>query len=115
MTEKRKDLTYRVRGIPYGVEIIALGKGLQVILESQDVNVDSLAQSSIRREGQVATIRVANSAKLSDPRDEWRIPAGRALAVDADDKSEPVLAIDAHFLGFTPLYSPTRDVEDNSE
>lgn len=64
-SEKRKDLTYRVRGIPSGVDKLALGKGLKTILESQDVNVDSLAQSSIRREGQVATIRVANSAKLS--------------------------------------------------
>lgn len=114
-SEKRKDLTYRVRGIPCGVDKIALRKGLKAILESQDVNVDSLAQSSIRREGQVATIRVATSAKLSDPRDEWRIPAGRALAVDANDKSEPVLAVDAHFLGFTPLYGPTSDVEHSLE
>ena len=114
-SEKRKDLTYRVRGIPFGIDKIVLGKGLQAILESQEVNVDSLAQSSIRREGQVATIRVANSAKLSDPRNEWQIPAGCALAVNADDKSEPVLAVDAHFLGFTPLYSPTSDVEHKLE
>lgn len=114
-SEKRKNLTYRVRGIPYGVETIALRKSLEVLLESQSVNVDSLARSSIRREGQVATIRVVNSAKLSDPRDEWRIPAGRTLALDADDKSEPVLAIDTHFLGFTPLYSPTSDIEHNLE
>ena len=69
-SEKLKNPTYRVRGIPYGVEITALRKSLEVLLESQGVYVDSLAQSSIRREGQVATIRVVNSAKLSDPRDE---------------------------------------------
>ena len=109
ISESRKTLTYRVRGIPSGVDVDALRKGLEVLLETQRLHVDSLAPSPIRRAGQVATIRVANSVKLSDICDEWRTPAGRTLAVDTNDRGELVLAIDTHFLGFTPLYSPPSD------
>ena len=78
---------------PYGVDIIALRRDLEVLLETQLLSVDSLVRSSIRRQGQVATVRVAKSAKLSGQRDEWRILAGRALAVDADNKSALVIVI----------------------
>ena len=111
----RKTLTYRVRAIPLSVDIAALRKGLEVLLETHDLHVDSLARSSIRRQGQVATIRVANSQKLPDIQDEWRILAGRTLTVETGDKSERMLAIDTHFRGFTPLYSPARGIDHSLE
>ena len=111
----RKTLTYRVRGIPLSVEIETLRKGLEVFPETQDSRVDSLAPSSVARQGQVATIRIANSVKLPDSHEEWRIPAGRTLTVDTNNKSECVLTFDAHFGGFTPLYSPASETEHSLE
>ena len=102
-------LTYRVRGILPSVDITALQKGLELLLETQDLHVDSLVPASIRRQGQVATIRVANSAKLPSTRDQWRIAPGPTLVADLNDKRS--LAIDTHFRGFTPLYSPAKHTE----
>ena len=114
-SEKRKALTYRVRGIPSGIDSITLRKYLDTILETRRLCVDSLAPNLIGREGQVATVRIPNSSTLSESRDEWRIPAGRTLGVVAENKSERVLAIDTHFIGFTPLYSPASPTEHNLE
>ena len=114
IVERRRTLTYRVRGIPLNVDITALQKGLELLLETQDVRVDSLALSSIGRQGQVATIRVTGSAKLPDTHDEWRIPTGRTLVVDVDT-CERTLVIDTHFQGFTPLYSPASDTDHSLE
>ncbi len=106
-SEIRKTLTYRVRGIPLSVNIEALRKGLEVLLETQDVRVDSLAPNSIGRHGQVATIRIANSAKLPDIiRNGLRVAAGQ---------DERMLTLDTHFHGFTPLYSPAGDIEHSLE
>ena len=113
--ESRKTLTYRVRGIPLSVDLSGLRKGLEILFETQDLQVDSLAPSSIRRQGQVATIRVVNSAKLPDIHGEWRVPAGRTLVVQINDMSETMLVIDRHFRGFTPLYSPASDNDHSVE
>ena len=102
-----KLLTYRVRGIPARDDAVAVQKFLETLLETQDVYIDSLAPSSISRQGQVATIRVANSPKLSVTQDQWRIPYG--------PRSERMLAIDVHFRGFTPLYSPATDAPHSLE
>ncbi len=114
-SEKRKALTYRVRGIPSGVDSIALRKNLETVLETRRLCVDSLAPSLIGREGQVATVRIPNSSTLSESLDEWRVPAGPTLGVVVDNKSERVLVIDTHFLGLTPLYSPASHTEHNLE
>lgn len=110
-----KTLTYRVRGIPLNVNVTSLHKSLEVLLESQEVLVDSLVPSSNRRQGQVATIRITTSAKLSGTRDEWRIPTGHTLIAEPNDKSERILVIDTHFQGFTPLYSPASNTEHSLE
>ena len=112
-SENHSTLTYRVRGILPGVDNTTLQKGLELLLETQDLHVDSLVPTSIGRQGQVATIRVANSAKLPSTHDEWRIPPGRTLGADSNDKR--LLAIDTHFRGFTPLYSPANDTERSFE
>ena len=114
-SESGGSLTYRVRGIPSSVGVVALQEGLKVIFETQNLHVDSLAPSSTRRQGQVATIRVSHSAKLPDTQDEWRVPAGSILAANADDKTARMLAVDTHFHGFTPLYSPASDTEPSLE
>lgn len=107
-SETRKSLTYRVRGIPLNVDTVALRDGLKIILETQDLDVDSLVPSSIRRQGQVATIRVANSVKLPATQNKLRIPVNR---FGTDDDSERELVVDTLFHGFTPLYSPPSDAE----
>ena len=114
-SDSRKTLTYRVRGIPLSLHITALQESLKKLLESQDIRVDSLAPSSITRQGQVATIRVADSKKLPDSQDEWRIAAGRTFVAEADNKREQTLVIDSHFRGFTPLYSPASDADHSLE
>lgn len=114
-SENRKTLTYRVRGIPLSVDITSLHKSLEVLLESQDLHVDSLVPSSIRRQGQVATTRVTTSAKLPGTHDEWRIPTGRTLIAESNGKRERILVIDTHFQGFTPLYSPASNTEHSLE
>lgn len=97
-SETRKSLTYRVRGIPLNVDTVALRDGLKIILEIQDLDVDSLVPSSIRRQGQVATIRVANSVKLPATQNKLRIPVNR---FGTDDDSERELVVDTLFHGFT--------------
>lgn len=109
-SQTRKDLTYRVQGISLSVDITSLQKALELLLETQDLHVESLAPSSITRQGQVATVRVANSAKLLDTRDEWYIPTDRTLIVETGSNRERMLSIDTHFRGFTPLHSPASDV-----
>ena len=114
-SQTRKDLTYRVQGIPLSVDIIALQKALGVLLETQDLRVGSLAPSLITRQGQVATVRIAKSPKLPDTHDEWNIPAGRTLVVETENNSERMLSIDTHFRGLTPLYSPASDIDHSLE
>ena len=114
-SENRKAFTYRVRGIPLSVDITTLQKSLEVLLETHDLHVDSLAPSSIRRQGQVATMRVVNCKRLPETHDEWRIPAGSTLVGEQDAKRERMLVIDCHFRGFTPLYSPASNNDHSLE
>ena len=114
-SKPRKDLTYRVQGIPLSANITSLQKALELLLETQDLRVESLAPSSITRQGQVATVRIANSAKLPDSHNEWRIPTGRTLIGETGSHSERMLSIDTHFRGLTPLYSPASDIDHSLE
>ena len=112
-SENRKGLTYRVRGIPPSVDIEALQKGLELLFETQDLQVDSLVPTSIGRQGQVATIRVANAEKLPSTQDQWRFPLSSTLLADSKDKHS--LTFDTHFQGFTLLYSLASDTENSVE
>lgn len=109
-SQTRKDLTYRVQGISLSVDITSLQKALELLLETQDLRVESLAPSSITRQDQVATVRIASSAKLPDTHDEWYLPTDCTLIVETGSNRECMLSIDTHFRGFTPLYSPASDV-----
>ena len=112
-SKTRSNLTYRVRGILPSVDITTLQKGLELLLETQDLHIDSLVPTSIGRQGQVATIRVASPVKLPSTHDEWLLPPGPTLVANPNNKR--LLAIDTHFRGFTPLYSPASDTELNLE
>ena len=114
-SKTRKDLTYRVQGVPLSVNITSLQKALELLLETQDLRVESLAPSSITRQGQVATVRIANSTKLPNTHNEWHIPTGHTLIGETRSNSEPMLSIDTHFRGFTPLYSPASDIDHSLE
>ena len=111
----RKDLTYRIQGINMSVDISSLQKDLELLLETQDLSVESLAPSSITRQGQVATVRIADSAKLPNTNDEWHLPTDHTLIMETGNNSKRMLSIDTHFLGFTPLYSPASDMDHSLE
>ena len=96
-----KALTYRVRGIPYGLDKAGAQSLLQAALETEDVTIDSLAAGSSK---QVATIRVAGKPlKLKG----WDI-SKRQWQVSSRGVS---MTIDTHFGGFTPLHDPEGDDE----
>lgn len=94
-----KALTYRVRGVPFGLDKAGAKGLLQAALETQDVSVDSLAAGGSK---QVATIRVAGKpAKLAGrgiSKRQWQVSA-RGVS----------MTVDTHFGGFTPLHDPEGD------
>ena len=93
--------TFRVRGIPHGLDVEGAKTLLCASLELEDLSIDSLISSSDSRKGEVATFRlVQRSAKLDGNRTEWRVPA---MCASARGKE---LLVDTHFDGFTPLHDP---------
>ena len=111
--ESRKEferLTFRVRGIPHGLDVEGTRTLLCASLENEDLSLDSLASSSDSRKGQGATFRlVQRSAKLDGDRTEWHVPA-----VGASARGKQLL-VDTHFEGFTPLHDPIGDNADTFE
>ena len=94
-----KALTYRVRGIPSGLDKAGAKDLLLAALEVQDVTIDSLATASLK---QVATIRVPGKPlKLKgwgNSKRQWQVSA-RGVS----------MTVDTHFGGFTPLHDPEGD------
>lgn len=97
--ENAKALTYRIRGIPNGLDKAGAKSLLLVALETQDVTIDSLAAA---RSKQVATIRVPGKPlKLKGwgtSKSQWQVSA-RGVS----------MTVDTHFGGFTPLHDPEGD------
>ena len=109
--EDLKNVTFRVRGIPHGLDIEGVRTLLCTSLEAKTLSLDSLAASSNRKQEQVATFRLfERSAKLDGERTEWLVPA-----VSLNGPSEKQLVVDTHFEGFTPLHDPVGNCEDAFE
>lgn len=97
--ENARALTYRVRGIPNGLDKAGAKSLLLAALEIEDVTIDSLAAASSK---QVATVRVpGKQSKLKgwgDSKRQWQVSA-RGIS----------MTVDTHFGGFTPLHDPKDD------
>ncbi|CAF9930096.1 MAG: hypothetical protein ALECFALPRED_004516 [Alectoria fallacina] len=97
--ENAKVLTYRVRGIPNGLDKAGAKSLLLAALETQNVTIESLAAAS---SNQVATIRVPGKPlKLKNwgtSKSQWQVSA-RGVS----------MTVDTHFGGFTPLHDPQGD------
>ena len=105
------NITFRVRGIPHGLDIEGVRTLLRASLEAETLSLDSLAASSNRKQEQVATFRLfERSAKLDGERTEWLVPA-----VSLKGPREKQLLVDTHFEGFTPLHDPVGNSEDAFE
>lgn len=97
-----RKLTFRVRGIPPGLNVDDAKTLLDASLETEVLSLDSLAASSDRKKEQVATFRLSKkSPKLDGDRTEWFVPASRSEGL-----SRKQLLVDTHFEGFTPLHDP---------
>ena len=106
-----RKLTFRVRGIPHGLDVRGARTLLCASLEAEVLNIDSLAAFSDRKKGQVATFRLSErSARLDSDRTEWPVPAPRL-----EGASGKQLLVDTHFEGFTPLHDPIGNSEDAFE
>ena len=106
-----KKLTFRARGIPHGLDVEGARTLLCASLEAEVLSLDSLAASSDRKKGRVATFRLSGySAKLDGDCTEWLVPAARL-----DGAGGKQLLIDTHFEGFTPLHDPNGNSEDAFE
>lgn len=94
-------LTYRVRGIPNGLD----KDGAETLLQAAIVIIDSLAAASSK---QVATVRLpGRSVKLKEwgnGKWQWQVSAhGISMTVDT------------HFGGFTPLHDSKSNAEPTFE
>ena len=103
--EKAKTLTYRVRGIPSGLDKAGAQSLLQDALgtrSSRGLIIDSLAAASSR---QVATVRLSGRPeKLNGCKRQWQVSA-RGIT----------MTVDTHFGGFTPLHDPETNAEPTFE
>ena len=106
-----RELTYRARGIPQGLDVEGARTLLCASLEAEVLSLDSLAASSDGKKGRVATFRLSgHSSKLNGDRTEWLVPAARL-----DGAGGKQLLVDTHFDGFTPLHDPIGNSEDAFE
>ena len=99
---KTKTLTYRVRGIPSGLDKAGAQSLLQAALGTRDLIIDSLAAATSK---QVATVRLpGRPAKLDGCKRQWQVSA-RGIT----------MTVDKHFGGFTPLHDPETNAEPTFE
>ena len=97
-------VAYRVRDLPQGLDITEATSLLKQALAVTDLEVKSLTRSSIRDQGQVATISTTTpSAKLQGTKDQWEIKT-----VDSGSTTRSIV-IDTHFRDFTPLSTPKEE------
>ena len=98
-------LTYRVRGIPNGLDKGGAETLLQAAFRTNNVIIDSLAAASSK---QVATVRLpGRSVKLKE-----RGNGKRQWQVSAHGIS---MTVDTHFGGFTPLHDSKSNAEPTFE
>lgn len=99
--ENTKALTYRVRGVPNGLDRAGAKSLLLAALQTQDLTIHSLAAAKSK---QVATIRIPGKPlKLKGwgtSRRQWQVSA-RGVS----------MTVDTHFGGFTPLHDSEGDAE----
>ena len=99
---KVKTLTYRVRGIPSGLDKAGAQSLLQAALGTRDLIIDSLAAATSR---QVATVRLpGKQEKLEGCKRQWQVSAHGIT-----------MTVDTHFGGFTPLHDPETNAEPTFE
>ena len=99
---KIKTLTYRVRGIPSGLDKVGTQSLLQAALGTRDLIIDSLAAATSR---QVATVRLpGKQERLNGRKRQWQVSAHGVT-----------MTVDTHFGGFTPLHDPETNAEPTFE
>ena len=107
--------TYRVRGIPAGLDWQATKSLIETTLDLGASELRSLAPDPYKTQEQVATLEISQPpyGKLNPQLDsEWQIPIPSICTPDARELSKSTITVDKHFHGLTPLNTFTNLEED---